>query len=272
MAIQSSVSASLVAGRRGQLHRADGAQIESRFVDEANGFDEGYFVAPGTDAETEVSKLGALPSADSDGFSAATALGTSDTTVAFDGALAGLQLSPPQFVRVTTNSHADWDVGTLTVKYINDAGNHVTEEFAMADAGNESFDTTQAVRDLLGVTFTAGSGTNRTITIGTLAEYGSISGSDVAGFVLYDAAHVAGASTTYEDAQPCSVARKGFVWATAEDAHVKGQQVFVRYTISGAEVKGAVRTDSDSGDALPLIGAKFASTGSAGLALLELDL
>ena len=276
MAIQTTYDANLPVGKRGQVAREDNKVVESFAVDESNGFDEGFFVAYGTDPETQVSALPALPSEDLDSIRlAATAIAQATVSLSgadFDGSGDSENISPARYVRLTTNNDTDWNVGTLGVRYINATGEEVVDEFAMTDDGNESFDTLQAVRTLIEVTFAAGAGTGRTMTIGQLAEFDNISGADIAGFALYDAAHLPGASVTYQDEDSCPVMRKGFVWATAEDTHTKGASVYVRFTISGAEVKGAVRTDSDSGDALLLSGARFHTAGSAGLCILELDL
>jgi hypothetical protein len=72
------------------------------------------------------------------------------------------------------------------------------------------------------------------------------------------------------DKSMVSVLKKGRIYVQCETACAIGGKVFVRAIAAGAEVLGAARNDTDSGDAFELKGARFASTlSAAGYALVE---
>jgi hypothetical protein len=71
-----------------------------------------------------------------------------------------------------------------------------------------------------------------------------------------------------------SVLKRGRVWMQVEQAVVKTDPVFVRYTVNGAGTAlGQVRKDDDTAKALRIYGARFVTeTTGAGLVQVEIDM
>src|SRR5688572_4135058 len=83
----------------------------------------------------------------------------------------------------------------------------------------------------------------------------------------------ASGNEVYENQSSIPVRRKGRVWVVVENTFTAGANVYVRTVAAGAEKLGAVRTDTDSGDAVLLAGARLMTSGGAGeLGILELNL
>lgn len=78
---------------------------------------------------------------------------------------------------------------------------------------------------------------------------------------------------SYPIAFALPILRDGDVWVWVEEAVVKTDQVFVRYTASGNNKPGNFRTDADTATAALLNGASFVTeTTGAGLAVVRLNL
>lgn len=75
-------------------------------------------------------------------------------------------------------------------------------------------------------------------------------------------------------ARQLNVMRRGSIWVVAEQAMLKTDPVFVRYTANGAgKLVGQVRKDADTGKATQLWGAKVLSEiTAAGNLLIEFDM
>ena len=68
------------------------------------------------------------------------------------------------------------------------------------------------------------------------------------------------------------VIRKGRVAVTSETSYSDGQPVLVRFIATGGEVAGQVRSTVDANDCAPMTRARFVGSGSAGIAVIELNL
>ena len=100
-------------------------------------------------------------------------------------------------------------------------------------------------------------------------------GDDFRGIAIRQLNEVANASDVAEYAvsSELNYMRTGRTWVICEDGCVPGAPALWRHTAPGSEVIGALRTDSDGGDAAQIAGASFRTTASAGaIALLELNI
>lgn len=67
--------------------------------------------------------------------------------------------------------------------------------------------------------------------------------------------------------------RKGAIYVNTEDACTEGAAAFVRYTVNGALLPGALRSDADAGKAEEVTGIIWRTTrADAGLAIVTVDL
>ncbi len=73
-----------------------------------------------------------------------------------------------------------------------------------------------------------------------------------------------GELTKYDDKEPASVLRKGYVWVVTEQAVVPGDDVYYRHTAPGSEKLGQFRKDADTSNATQLANATFETTAEAG--------
>lgn len=72
----------------------------------------------------------------------------------------------------------------------------------------------------------------------------------------------------YADGDMVDILVEGFCWVESEVAVTADTKAFVRVTAAGLEEKGALRNDSDAGDAFYMPGYFFRSAGTA---LVELE-
>lgn len=181
-----------------------------------------------------------------------------------DGAIGAALIGVPgRNINLVLNSHVDWDVSTITVTGEDEYGRIITEDYAVPDAGNVTLTGTKTFRKVTQVDTPAGSGTNRTIEVGTGTLLGPLTARDVLGMVRYLAAREVADNATEEFAQydVLNVITGGRVWVEAEEAVLDGEQVYVRLVIAGAEEINGFRNDRDgtaaAPDAVPWIGARF---------------
>lgn len=78
----------------------------------------------------------------------------------------------------------------------------------------------------------------------------------------------------YADNEPLPILRKGRVFMVAEDAVTADTPVFVRFSVSGSEELGRVRSDADGTDAVAAPGCSFvtSTTGNDELCVVEVNL
>ena len=222
----------------------------------------------------EVTALAASPAltADDDALAAAFASVASATDVDLDSAV----LTPSRRITFILDG-ANWNAGNLIVRGYNAAGEPITESLAITDdPSSATFTTVQAFAKVGVVTKPAGAGTAGTGTVGVAAadESSALGRFNLAGVALYDAMHEQGSSTAeFADGDSLGCVRKGAVYVETEDACTQANLVYCRITTSGSEVAGSFRSDSDSGDAFVVHGARFKRESAvAEINVLELDL
>jgi len=158
------------------------------------------------------------------------------------------------------NSHADWNATTGVVAGEDAEGNYQTENFTIPDAGNATVTGAKLFSRVDSITIPAQGGVNGTATFGTGSVLGEIAGAALAGLLLYKPGIVpASATAEYGQYQVVPVARKVKMIVEVESATdvADGSRVYSRLTAAGAEVVGAYRGNSDSGDAFPVVGLRF---------------
>ena len=186
---------------------------------------------------------------------------------AWNGLVGTSKLSPERLVTLVLSSHADWDATNATLRgYLN--GKLQSETLAIPNNGNATVTSTKYYDQILDLTIPAQSGTGGTATVGVAILDSSITLSDFEGFAVWDPCLVPNTIPSqdqvaeYHDKDAVSVMYKGGMWVVTEDAVVAGGTVNVRVTGTGNV--GAVRSDTDSGNAIAITGARFESDASAG--------
>lgn len=102
---------------------------------------------------------------------------------------------------------------------------------------------------------------------------GEITGGTALGITIADSSKAPNAGG-YADNDQLPILRKGQIYMIAEDAVAAGGDVFVRFSASGGESLGRVRSDADTSDAVALPGARYLSStsGADELVIVELNL
>ena len=205
------------------------------------------------------------------------ASGTSYGVADLDGANTTGVINPARPITVTAASDADWGDGaatSVTLDYLNAAGEYVSETIAIADGGNETVSSTQPASQFIKATFPAQAG-DATGSIGLGAKVGSLK---ALGVVKLDKSKKID-FTAYADGETCTVIAKGemFVEVEASSTPVAGGQVFCRVVTAGAEELGAVTATPDgtsaAPDCAPVPGCVFTSTkDSNNIARIAFDL
>lgn len=213
---------------------------------------------------------------------ASAAAGVTFDSEDFDGVHGADDVYPPRKLTVTTSAHADFDADAdgLVVTYVNDQGQTVSETFATADGGGETFTTTGYVTRPVSVAFAADSmaGAGGGVTIGYAVLDASVTAADFIGVALYDSATVEstyGADTRteeYADGATVPLLRVGSVWVETEDTCEEGGAVYVRVTSgAGGSLLGSFRSDADTASAVLVPNARWGRRSTAGgLNILEL--
>lgn len=238
----------------------------------------GLALIRGTTPDKQVKQLAAPAAASAtaiiaSGFATAAAAVTKGTADA-NGAIGAGRMWPPRNITATLSSHADFDVGTLTLKGILPDGSVATEVLYVPDAGNTVLVGKVCFEYFLEARLSAMAGTGGAVTLGIGTDMGPIDGRDIAGISMLDSGHVAG---DYADKDVAKLRRVGALFVTSETATAKGGRVYVRFVATGDEVRGALRASADGSagapDAVPLKGATWARTTSgAGVSEIEFNL
>lgn len=211
--------------------------------------------------------------ADPDAFATASAVisSASPQTIAstsFDGATGATAMRQARNVTLTLSSSADWDATTAIVYGLDENGAPDSESLAIPNGGNATVSGLKLFSSVTSLYIPAQSGTGGTATLGFGSVLGPIDGA-AAGVVPFETSR---SSLAFASGEVCPVVRVGRVWVTSETAVTEGGRVYVRGVISGDEVLGAFRATPDANDCALLRGARWASTNSAGLSLLEINL
>lgn len=249
----------------------------STIVEETGGIEPGLVVVRGTGGDN-TARLPPATAADLDSIKTniASTAGVQNFTVAdFNGAIGDDRIYPPAKISLVLSSHADWNATNATIVYEDQDGVRQTETLAIPDNGNATVTTTGYASRVISLSIPAQAGAGGTATLGTSASV-TIGGADVLGVSIrtHHARRDSGVADTevYEDETTMPVRRKGRVWVTVENAFEAGDRVFVRTVAGVGEQLGALRTDTDAGDAVPWTGGRLMSSGSAGdLGILEVN-
>lgn len=271
---QTSIATSMTAAIEGGLAWNGPIDVETGAAQAA--IEPGKLVVRyGTDAD-QVYTIPAPNAADADAIiasgvaSAATA--QSLGTASFNGVIGAAEIFPPTNLTLTLNSHADWNATIATVTGIGPDDTVVQERFDIPDAGNIVLTGKQHFKFVTNIDVPAQGGTNGTLLVGTGTNYGPINLGKVRGVALRKTVAQA---HNYAAEDAVSIMKRGQVYVVAEASVTKGQQAYVRIVATGDEERGAFRASADGSagapDAVPLLGAKFATSGSSG-ALVVLDL
>jgi hypothetical protein len=92
------------------------------------------------------------------------------TGTGLNGAVGQAAMDPPRSLEFVFSSHANWDATTAVVTGTDSAGNTVSENFTIPDAGNATVTGTQLFRTVTQVVIPAQSGTSGTFTLGKRAR------------------------------------------------------------------------------------------------------
>jgi hypothetical protein len=199
------------------------------------------------------------------GASAATAQTLAGS--ALDGVVGVGELVPPRPITLVLSSHANWDLSTAFITGLDEDGSVIVEPVVIPDAGNATVQTQRAFRKVTSIYIPPQAGASGTFTAGFAAGIGGLDHL-VHGVALYDASREPEAYPI-DYAVPC--VRRGRVFVTSETSYVDGDPVFVRMVATGNEVAGHVRNVIDSTDCGVLRRARFVGTGSAGVAVIDLN-
>lgn len=184
-----------------------------------------------------------------------------------NGAVGVTEMVPPRNVTLVLSSHADWDATNATVTGLDADGEVQTETLAIPNGGNATVTGTKLFASVVSITIPAQTAAGGTFTSGTGTLFGDLT-RHVAGVALYDAAKEPGARAIYSSV---GVLRQGRVRMLSEGGN-PGDPVWVRITVSGSQVAGAVRSTQDGVTCTRLRGAQFKSTTSSGIAVVDFNL
>lgn len=261
------VSSSLIAG---QL--ADNGHREVNSVIAEAAIAAGIVGIRGGTTRTEVRPPTSPDAADPDAFATAAVIisaATAQTVAAasFDGVVATGELFPPRNVTLTLSSHANWDLTTARVYGTDEDGRAIFEDLVIPDAGGVTVTGVLHFRTVTALYIPAQGGTAGTATLG----FGSLLGPidhGVHGVAVYDASREPEAYPI-DYVVPCLT--KGRIAVNCETSYTDGNPVFVRFIATGDEVAGQVRASADANDCAFLKRARFVGSGSAGVAVIDLQ-
>lgn len=270
MPVQTTYAAGPTAAVAGMIVEQD-ANVRSRVASAETV--AGQLAIRGTsDGQARALAVGDVPAADDDAImtlqpTAITAQVCTGATL--DGVVGTTVFWPPRNVTLSLNSHADWDPSTIVVEGLDAFGAPISEAFEVPNGGNVVLTGVLAFSRVINVKIPPQTGTTGTLNVGLGVSIGPID-RKVEGIAVYDATREPEAYAAYED---MPVLRRGYIYVTSETAATKGDPVYVRFVVAGAEVYGAFRATPDSTDCGLLLAARYAETiTGAGLAKLELTL
>jgi hypothetical protein len=271
MSVQTSVLTQAAAAIAGQVH--DGANIDiiSRVASAST--PQGVVAIRGTsDLLGRALATGDTPADDDDAIIASGVASTTGAQILSGATLNGVtgvsEIWPPRNVTLTFNSHADWDLTTAVVEGLDSYGAPCQETFLVPNGGNIVLTGTICFSRVLQVRLMAQTGTNGTLKVGTGTKIGAID-RKVLGIVMYDRTRMGG--SPYAQYEDMPIVQRGKVWVTAEAAVTEGDEVYVRFVVTGDEQYGGLRGAPDSTDCGLVRRARWASTTTgAGLAVVEL--
>jgi hypothetical protein len=273
--------------REGQIFNGPWPQkILSRIAEDDIGF--GRLVDYGTDPETQVQEIPALPVADVDAIMTAAALASAAAAqdIAsgnFDGVIGRDRISPCRCITVTFDADAGWDTvsGECRIDiYGTDAsGASIVDTVAKANgSGAVTLTTRKAFAQVDRVHVEACNAATGTATMGVSNDVVELTQRDYPGVAAFYKMKEPNDTTTpvYEIAQydDVDVLQEGRIVVVVEHAVSVGDQAYVRVLAAGNDVRGQF-TGQDGADTpatyAKLAGGSFMTAAAAdGLAVLEL--
>lgn len=210
--------------------------------------------------------------ADADAIIATGASAATAQTIAsgsFDGVIGADEMIPPRNLTLTLSNNANWDATVATVTGVNEDGEVIQEDFRIPDSGNVTLTGVKHFAKVTSVYIPAQAGTAGTFTLGTGSSLGPLTGRTVHGVALYDASREPEA---YPVGYAVPVVERGSVYVVSETSYSDGDPVYVRFIAGVGETAGQFRATPDSNDCALLKGARFRRSGSAGVAVIDLNL
>ncbi len=186
------------------------------------------------------------------------------TITSFNGAFGATEMRPGRRVTMVLSNNANWTGGNAVITYVDAAtGANRSETLAIPSSGNTTLTTTGYASRVLSLAIPAQGGGAGTYTLGVAALDASVTANDFAGILLRKPMTVMfSALYDYADGDTVAITRKlSSVHVVSETAVTQGDDVFVR--VAGTGTFGAFRNDSDSGNAVQIVGARFGRTAAA---------
>lgn len=286
MGIQTSINeqGTAVAGMPADSRLYDGSSRMSGVVESSTDLYPGTLAAWVDESKQTVQPLPDFEAAadDADGLiasavsTAGTAFSASGTD--FDGAVGAGEHYYGYRVTVTLDANTDWnDTKMEVVGKEAETGRLIREKLDIPDGGNATLTTVYRFSRVDSIDVEAQGGTGGSFTAGYLAA-DRVNVDKIAGIVLRRTVKEPDANdeVSYADEEQCALARKHGVYCEIEEDVTAGSRPYVRVTAGAGETKGAFRTSSDGGDAVPLMGSfRFQKDGDFSvepLAPVELSL
>jgi len=207
-------------------------------------------------------------------YTTSTAIQTFSGT-GLNGVVGATEMQPPRFLTMVCSNHGDFDATNLSITGINHLGQSVTELLAISNGGNNTITSLTLWRSITLLSVPAQAGTGGTATFGISALVTLVIGdfrgvavrqpvkTTIATAGLYGYPGITSVTVTadYVDGEVVPVLYDGSIWCYSEEAIADGDPVYVR--AGGTGTIGAFRNDSDGGDAVLVVGAKFARDTTA---------
>jgi hypothetical protein len=185
-----------------------------------------------------------------------------------DGVVGQGEMIPSRNLTLVLSSHANWDATVATVTGVDSDGNVITEDFVIPDAGNVTVTGSKHFAKVTNLRIPVQGGTSGTFTLGTGSSLGPITSRTIHGVALYEATREPEA---FPVGYPVPCVRRGRVYVVSETSYSDNDPVYVRFIATGDEVAGQFRSTPDSNDCALVQGARFWRTGSAGVAVIDLN-
>lgn len=191
-----------------------------------------------------------------------------------DGVVAGADMSPARKLTLICDASTDWDATTGVITFINQDGNTVQENLAIATSA--SLTTTGYARRFVSLYIPAQTGAGGTATLG-VAVLDTVTAADFVGVCQYEAGKepaetdATATPAEYADGATLPILDEGQIYVTTEEACDPTSTVYVRIGAgSGGSQMGAFRASADSATAVALSNCRYARvSGVGGLNVLE---
>ena len=236
----------------------------------------GNLVTLGTDPETQVSELAALPAADDDAIATAAVIASAAAAQTinagtFDGVIGRDRIGPARAITMTFDASGDWmpAAGELLIDIygIDANGAEIKDQLAKAAAGAETLTTALAFAAVRRIDIGAGSGAAGTATVGVsnaIVEYGRLF---APGLACYEAMKEPNTDAReFADEDEVSVLTRGRIYSQTEHAVTVGDDVYVRVAAAGTDLRGQL-TGQDGADTpatyARVVNMRWASSGIA---------